>query len=89
VSPEEERSLADIERQIGRRLPRVTYRTSIMPPHQSARPINMNGSPMVGHRNHGGRYLIRRGKAFGHPASPFKGFGKPGRRKRSGSKNVT
>ena len=49
VAPEEERSLADIERQIGQRLPRVTLpdfdyaAAAPKPPHQGARPPKGRG----------------------------------------------
>jgi ATP-dependent RNA helicase RhlE len=87
VSPEEERSLADIERQIGRRLPRVT-----LPDFDYAAP-----SERAAHQHerspHGLPSKPRRpvshppGKESGHGASPPKGFGKPGHRKRGGGKD--
>jgi ATP-dependent RNA helicase RhlE len=87
VSPEEERSLADIERQIGRRLPRVTlpdFDYAAAPErvaHQHERPPH--GRPSKPHQpaSH------PPGKKSGHGASPFKGFGKPRHRKRNGGKN--
>jgi ATP-dependent RNA helicase RhlE len=87
VSPEEERSLADIERQIGRRLPRVTlpdFDYAVAAPefagHRHERPPH--GRPSKPHRpvSHPPR------KEFGHAASPSKGFGKPGHGKRRGGK---
>ncbi len=87
VSPEEERSLADIERQIGRRLPRVTlpdfdYAGAapefVRPRHE--RP--QHGRPSKPHRP----ISHMPGKGSGHGASPPKGFGKPGHRKGRGGK---
>lgn len=87
VSPEEEKSLADIERQIGRRLPRVT-----LPDFDYAAAI----PEFAGHRHerppHGRQSKPHRpvfhmpGKGSGHGASPPKGFGKLGHRKRRGGK---
>jgi ATP-dependent RNA helicase RhlE len=87
VSPQEERSLADIERQIGRRLPRVTlpdFDYAVAAPefasHRHER--SPDGRPSKPHRpvSHPPR------KEFGHAASPSKGFGKPGHGKRRGGK---
>jgi ATP-dependent RNA helicase RhlE len=86
VSPEEERSLADIERQIGWRLPRVTlpdFDYAAAPEragHQQERPHGRPSKPRrpVSHLQ---------GKESGHGASPPKGFGKPGHGKRRGGKN--
>ena len=87
VSPEEEKSLADIERQIGRRLPRVTLPdfdyAGAAPEHAGHRHERpQHGRPSKPHRpvSHPPR------KEFGHAASPSKGFGKPGHRKRRGGK---
>jgi ATP-dependent RNA helicase RhlE len=88
VSPEEERSLADIERQIGRRLPRVTlpdFDYAAAAPeragHRHERP--QHDRPSKPHRP----VSHPPGKESGHCASPPKGFGKPGHGKRRGGKN--
>jgi ATP-dependent RNA helicase RhlE len=89
VSPEEERSLADIERQMGRRLPRVTLPdfdyavpTPELARHRQERP--RDGRSLKPHRP--ASHLP--GKESRHGASPPRGwFGKPGQGKRRGRKN--
>ena len=88
VSPQEERSLADIERQIGRRLPRVTmpdfdYAAAApeLARHRQEQP--QHGRPLKPHRP----VSHPPGKESRHGASPPKGFGKLGHGKRRGSKN--
>ena len=89
VSPQEERSLADIERQIGRRLPRVTlpdFDYAAAAPefarHRQERP--QHGRPLKPHRP----VSHPPGKESRHGASPPRGwFGKPGHGKRRGRKN--
>jgi ATP-dependent RNA helicase RhlE len=87
VAPEEERSLADIERQIGRRLPRVTlpdFDYSAAAPERPGRSDE---------RRHHGR-PAKPPRAASHPPrkqaehapAPAKGFGKPGQGRRKGGK---
>ena len=87
VSPEEERSLADIERQIGRRLPRVTLPDFdyAAPPkreaHQHER--SQHGLPSEPYRP----VTHPPGKESGRGASRPKGFGQQGHVKRKGGRN--
>jgi ATP-dependent RNA helicase RhlE len=93
VAPEEERSLADIELQIGRRLPRITlpdfdYAAAI--PERTGRPNGRShrGRQPKGQRpaSHPPRPAIAR-KEPGHAVAPSKPFGKSGHGRRKGGKN--
>lgn len=90
VSRQEERSLADIERQIGRRLPRVTlpdFDYSAAEPESTDRPRRRHGRPSKPQPpSHPLRPAVAR-KEPGHGSAASKSSGKPGHNRRKGGKS--